>query len=348
MPTLISPPIGRHDSFPHTLTPSPDTPVPTSDTPVPTSDTPASGRYTPTLSLDTSRLHPNTPSADPETPSSGPGIHSSGPDTFSSYPDTPFSYAPANVVIFSGTTEGRELAEFCSRSWTPALVCVATDVGPSVMPDLRCVTYHVGRLDKDGMRELLGHVRPKIVVDATHPYATEVTNNCSAVCTELGLAYLRVKRPDTNSPSGNDVRTVPDIDAAVAWLNTTKGVIFATTGAKEAAALTSINDFHNRVVLRILPIAEGIRDCLDLGYPSSHLIAMQGPFSQDLNLAMFQHYGASILLTKSSGDAGGYSEKLAAARQYGMSCVVIARPGDVDGVSVEDAEPLITKAVLGG
>ena len=253
----------------------------------------------------------------------------------------------ANVVIFGGTTEGRELAEFCSRCWTEALVCVATELGESVTPEMRCVTYHVGRLGKEEMTELLGRVRPKIVVDATHPYATVVTENLTAVCAGLGLNYLRVRRPNGNSPATNDVRTLPDVEAAVAWLNTTKGVVFAATGAKEAQALTQVDNYKDRIILRILPVVDGVRECLDLGYPSNHLIAMQGPFSEDLNLAMFRSVNASILLTKDSGDAGGFQGKLTAARQYGMSCVVISRPGDVDGVSVEDAEPLITKAVLG-
>jgi len=253
----------------------------------------------------------------------------------------------ANVVIFGGTTEGRELAEFCSRCWTEALVCVATELGRDITPEMRCVDYHVGRLDKEGMTELLTQVKPKIVVDATHPYANLVTENLTTVCTELGLKYLRIKRPDGNASATDNVRTLPDVEAAVAWLNTTKGVVFSAMGAKEAEALTHVDNYQTRIVLRILPIAEGVRECLDLGYPSSHLIAMQGPFSEDLNLAMFRNANASILLTKDSGDAGGFQEKLAAARQRGMRCAVISRPGDVDGVSVEDAEPLITKAVLG-
>jgi len=251
------------------------------------------------------------------------------------------------VVIFGGTTEGRELAEFCSRCWTEALVCVATELGESVTPEMRCVTYHVGRLDKEGMTELLTEVKPKIVVDATHPYANLVTENLAAVCANLGLTYLRIKRPDGDASATGDVRTVPDIEAAVAWLNTTDGVVFSTVGAKEAEALTHVDNYQTRIVLRILPVAEGVRECLDLGYPSSHLIAMQGPFAEDLNLAMYRHANASILLTKDSGEAGGFREKLTAAKQCGMRCVVISRPGDVDGVSVEDAEPLITKAVLG-
>ena len=101
-----------------------------------------------------------------------------------------------NVVIFGGTTEGRELAEFCSRSWTSALVCVAAEPDESVTPELRCVTYRVGRLGREQMAELLTQTSPRIVVDATRPYDTQIAETCAAVCSELGLRNLRVGRPD--------------------------------------------------------------------------------------------------------------------------------------------------------
>ena len=257
-----------------------------------------------------------------------------------------------DVVIFGGTTEGRELAEFCSRTWTPTLVCVATELGEQVAPELRCVTYHTGRLGREEMAGLVRENAPRIVVDATHPYAAEVTGNVAAVCAELGLAHVRVRRPGGDTESGErgsekDIRTFPDIGAAIVWLNTTAGTIFSTTGAKEAAALTAVEGFRERVVLRILPLAQGIAECQALGYPSSRIVAMQGPFGRDLNAALFRHFGASILLTKDSGDVGGFGDKLAAARDCGMTTAVITRPTDVDGVGVEEAERLITKAVLG-
>ena len=257
-----------------------------------------------------------------------------------------------DVVIFGGTTEGRELAEFCSRTWTPTLVCVATELGEQIMPELRCVTYHVGRIGRDEMAGLMRENAPRIVVDATHPYANVVTGNVAAVCAELGLAHVRVRRaggnPESGEPGGqNDIRTFPDIGAAIVWLNTTSGTIFSTTGAKESAALTGVEDFRERVVLRILPAAQSVAECLALGYPGNRIVAMQGPFGRDLNVALFRHFGASILLTKDSGDVGGFADKMAAARDCGMAAAIIARPADLDGVGLEEAERLITKAVLG-
>ena len=251
------------------------------------------------------------------------------------------------VVIFGGTTEGRQLAEFCSRTWTPALVCVATELGQDMAPSLRGVTYHVGRLDKDGIADLLRQAAPPIVVDATHPYAAAVTANLAAACAELGLPYLRVHRPDGQTALGGDMARFADIADAVAWLNGTPGVVFAAIGAKELAGLTRVADFAGRVVVRILPTAEGVRECLALGYPGEHVVAMQGPFGHDLNAALFRHFKASILLTKDSGEVGGFGDKVTAARECGMRVAVIARPADGGGVGLEEAEGLITKATLG-
>jgi precorrin-6x reductase len=254
-----------------------------------------------------------------------------------------------DVVIFGGTTEGRELAEFCSRTWTPALVCVATELGERAAEPLRCIAYHVGRLERDAMAELLREQAPSIVVDATHPHAAVVTQNVAACCAQLGLRCLRVRRSDADEALKNEgVRAFADVTAAVAWLNSTDGTVFAATGIKAAAALTGVNGFADRVVLRVLPAPASIQRCLDLGYPSGRIVAMQGPFGRELNLAMFRHFGASILLTKDSGAEGGFDEKLVAARECSMACAVISRPGaDQAGVSFSEAQRLITQAVLG-
>jgi precorrin-6x reductase len=252
-----------------------------------------------------------------------------------------------DLVIFGGTTEGRQLADFCARTRTQVLVSVATDLGEQASADLPGVSYRVGRLDQAGIAALLAEAAPRMVVDATHPYASVVTSNVAAACAELGLSYLRVRRPQSEVELGEGARRFADLAALVEWLNQTSGVIFATTGAKEAEALTGVDGYEERIVLRILPLPEGVKACLDLGYPSAHLVAMQGPFGREINAAMFRHYAAKVLVSKDSGTAGGFADKLAAAADCQMTCAVLARPADLDGVGVAAAERIITKVVGG-
>ena len=104
---------------------------------------------------------------------------------------------------------------------------------------------------------------------------------------------------------------------------------------KEAAALSEVTGAFERIWLRILPSLEGLRMCLDAGFPAKHIICMQGPFSEELNEAMFRACGAQILLTKDTGSAGGFPEKLAAAKKCGMKVFVIKRPEDSEGESLD-------------
>ena len=252
----------------------------------------------------------------------------------------------SEVIIFGGTTEGRELAAYCGRVWIPTTVCVATALGDEVSAHAPSVSYHVGPMDLGEITAFLRDDRPKVVVDATHPYATAVTANIAAATTALGLPLIRVARPDSDRqvPGADAVRRVPDMDALIALLNTTEGTVFATTGLKEARALTGVEGFADRVYLRLLPLADGLAECAALGYPAAHLIAMYGPFSEELNAAMFKQTGAAILVTKDSGFAGGLPQKLRAAAACGMTTVMLDRPEDT-GVSLEDAYELLAKAL---
>jgi precorrin-6x reductase len=125
--------------------------------------------------------------------------------------------------------------------------------------------------------------------------------------------------------------------ALIPWLLKQEGAIFATTGVKEAAMFTRLPDYRERVWFRLFPSLEGLRTCLELGYPSAHIICMWGPFSQELNHAMFASSGASILVTKDSGRPGGFAEKVGAARELGMRIALLARPETTAGVSLEVA-----------
>jgi precorrin-6x reductase len=243
------------------------------------------------------------------------------------------------IVIFGGTTEGRQLAAHCGRAGVPALVCVATPLGEEAAGPSAGVDFRVGRLGLPELTDLLRQAKPRLVIDATHPYAAEVTRNVRAAAGELGLRLIRVARAGAGDDP--DVRRFPDLDSLVAWLNTTTGIIFSTTGAKEARALTGVAGFADRVYLRLLPVAEGIAECLALGYPTAHLIALQGPFGADLNAALFRHTGASILVTKDSGDVGGVADKLRAARSCGLAVAMVDRPGDIPGVGVQEACRLV-------
>ena len=238
-----------------------------------------------------------------------------------------------NLLIFSGTSEGHALCRFLSARGAEAQVFVATEYGQAVMEPLPGIQVHAGRLDQDQMAARLAE--GDLVVDATHPYAPAVSANLRAACLRAGAEYLRLLRPRTEAEGAV---VVPDTAAAARWLAEHPGRALLTTGSKELAAFAAVPDFAGRLFARVLPAAGVLEKCLALGFPASHIVAMQGPFSRELNAALLRQVGADILVTKDTGQAGGLAEKLAAARDTGATVLLIARPSDEQGRTLEQVQ----------
>lgn len=236
----------------------------------------------------------------------------------------------AEVVLFGGTTEGRELAAALEKQGVDALVCVATAYGEALLTPGRSVRVHREGLSESAMEALLRAEAPRLVLDATHPYADAVSRDIRAACAAVDVPCRRVRREE--EPEAG-CRVFADMAALTAWLGAQEGVIFSSLGSKEAGALASVPGAAERIWLRILPSQKGLEQCLEAGFPAKHIICMQGPFSRELNEAMFRAAGAQILVTKESGKAGGFTEKVEAARALSMEVAVLRRPEDEDGLT---------------
>lgn len=230
------------------------------------------------------------------------------------------------LVIFSGTSEGHALCRFVSDCGGCADVYVATDYGAAVMEPMHGITVHEGRLDADAMAAALD--ADTLVVDATHPYAAVVSENLRAACAQTGAQYERLLRPALD---GGDVVTVSDTAAAAEWLNAHPGRALLTTGSKELAAFTAVEGYRERLVARVLPSVSVLEQCASIGFAGAQIIAMQGPFSHEMNVALLRQTRADIMVTKDTGAAGGFAEKLSAAREVGATVLVIARPCREEG-----------------
>ena len=232
------------------------------------------------------------------------------------------------ILIFSGTTEGRELAEWLGSEGIMVHVRVATEYGAVVMEPSANIDVRVGSCGgADGIADVIRDLDISIVVDATHPYALNITKHIVEACGRTGAEYIRLKRPDSEEDTEGVVR-FDSLEEAVEYLKGTEGRILASTGSNELALYTRIPDYTERVVARVLSTAESVQKCAALGFEGRNLICAQGPFSEEMNTAMLRQVGASFMVTKDSGDAGGFSEKVRAARKAGATLVVINRPED--------------------
>lgn len=239
------------------------------------------------------------------------------------------------ICVFAGTTEGREVVEFLASQPVAVTACVATEYGEALLPHAGKINVSAKRLTREEMEDLFRRESFDLVLDATHPYASVVTENIAESCAATKTEYLRLLRDDAGKKDQGVY--VEDIAGAVDYLSGTEGPILLTTGSKELAKFTSLPEFSERVYARVLPMADSLRLCQEAGLQPSHILAMQGPFSKELNIAMLNALGARYLVTKSSGKAGGFEEKLDAAQAAGAVAVIIGRPRQRSGVSLEEA-----------
>lgn len=237
------------------------------------------------------------------------------------------------ICIFAGTTEGRRLAELLDGRGIDISVCVATQYGGTLFNDHPGIEVHAARMNAEEMRGYLQEKGFDLVVDATHPYAWQVTDNLSLACKEAGMEYMRLTRP-SEACTGDGIY-VTDAESCAELLSEMQGNILLTTGSKDLPVYCRFPSLRDRLYVRVLPLEASLKICSECGIHSDHIIAMQGPFDEDLNYAMLKSCNARFLVTKDSGDVGGYGAKLAAAERSGAQIVIIGRPSSPDGMSLE-------------
>ena len=267
------------------------------------------------------------------------------------------------IVIFGGTTEGRELSARLSEDGAEVTVCVASDYGGEEQARVPGVEACIGPLSPDEKQRLLEGAA--LCVDATHPYATHITASVREACHQAKVDYLRLLRgpcageqngnkkdlhfPETENPTADrgfpggsadgsripeqGVITVNSAEEAAAWLSERQGNILLTTGAKELAAFSGLPP--ERLFPRVLPSHAGIDACEALRIPHRNILALQGPFTRELNTAIIRQYQIRYVVTKDSGVPGGFPEKAEAAKETGVQLIVLRRPEE-DGLPFDE------------
>lgn len=254
------------------------------------------------------------------------------------------------VIIFGGTSEGRMLSECLCRNKIAHTLCVATDYGEEVLEPSEYAHVLQGRLDTQQMADLIQSEQCLVVVDATHPYAVEVSKNIRKACEMTEMKYLRFLRAEEAVIDVKNDVIVSSAAEAAAYLDGQEGAIFLTTGSKELPAFTAGVHETERLFVRVLPSVQVVASCRELGLEGKQICAMQGPFSEEMNRALLQQTKASWLVTKDTGITGGFPEKVRAARSLGVRLVIIRRPEEsgLDYESVLQALESVLKKKIEG
>lgn len=240
------------------------------------------------------------------------------------------------VLVFAGTTEGRELAELLADSNIKCSVCVATDYALELMNDKR-LDVHCGRLTEEEMEVLMRDGKFDVVVDATHPYAQIVSQNVRQAADMESISLIRLRRSTESAEEG--FVSFKTHEECSAWLSFQTGNILLTTGSKDLGSYAKNETIKNHLFVRVLPGEESIRLCTANGITGRQIIAMQGPFSAQMNECILREYSIDWMVTKISGHAGGFEEKVEAAKKAGVGvCAILPPSENVCQTEISDAE----------
>jgi len=162
-------------------------------------------------------------------------------------------------------------------------------------------------------------------VDATHPYAQQMSEQLMGLSRELDIPYVRYERPGAAETA--DAIWCDSVAQAAEKAVSVGKRIFLATGSKDLATFLHAPKADARQwFVRITPEPALVQRAVELGVPRDHILAMQGPFSEAFNSALWQDQRIDCVVTKDSGEAGGFSAKVRAAAALGIPLLVIRRP----------------------
>ncbi len=237
----------------------------------------------------------------------------------------------AKVLLLSGASEGPALAQALLEAGFTVLATVTTTEGKArlfgaLQPQLAVL---VGGFTAATLTDFLQQGNADVVLDATHPFAVRITRTASTVCTALGVPYVRYERPDWVPPEGT---VYTDSYTEAATVLPSLGVrAMLTIGAKQLKHFVAL---HQRMTLyaRLLPALTSLQQALEAGFPQAQILCLRPPFSKELNRCLLREYQIDVLVTKASGVEGGVVEKVLAAKELGLTTLMIRRP-ETDAMS---------------
>ncbi|MEC0212640.1 precorrin-6A reductase [Paenibacillus ehimensis] len=231
------------------------------------------------------------------------------------------------IIVLAGTSDARELALRIRAAGYPLVATVVTESAAKSLEEAG-LEVRMGRLDAHGLADLIRSRGAHAVVDASHPFAEEASRNAMAAAEQAGVPYIRYERERGSYDGHPRLFFVDDYEDAAELAAQKRGVIMLTTGSKtlQIFAERLIGLPGTTLVARMLPRKDNMEKCEQLGLEQKNIIAMQGPFSKELNQALYKHYGVNVIVTKESGKVGAVEEKLSAALEMDIDTIVIGRP----------------------
>ena len=246
------------------------------------------------------------------------------------------------ILILGGTSDGRKLGRFLMANGYNVLITTVSEYGKNLVDKDEAAEVVMGPLTENSLQEIIKTYQVSHLIDATHPYAQVISQLARTVAASIPIPYIRYQRPTTDYCAHPLIRKVPDLDAALRMAGSLGENIFCTLGVKMLSQVKSHPALQGkRLIVRVLPEVNSLKYCSELGLKPPDIVAMQGPFSHELNRALFEHYQSHVLLTKDSGTAGGTDTNLSAALDLGIYVIMLPRPDKNKGIVCHDFSTIL-------
>lgn len=240
------------------------------------------------------------------------------------------------IWLIGGTQESAVLAQAIAAHQLPCVVTATTDSARSLYPISPTLRVWIGRLNAEHLAEFMQTHRIHCILDASHPFAVDISQLAIALAQTQKLPYLRYERPSIPpafcsnegappEPSSSSVLYLPDFPALFLGNYLIGQRVLLTIGYRP---LRLFSAWHDRATLfaRILPSLTALQAAQTAGFTNDRLIALRPPVSAAVETALWQQWQISIVVTKASGTAGGEDTKRAVAQTLGITLIVIDRP----------------------
>lgn len=226
------------------------------------------------------------------------------------------------ILVMSGTSDGRELIDRLTDKNYSILATAVTEYGGELIKS-KCNCEVIAKpLDRDELSRLIAEKNIKILIDVTHPYAVNGSRNAMEAAAECGTAYVRYERENITDSYGSYFKNYEDAEE---YLNYREGNILFTIGSNNIHYFTKRISM-NRIFARVLPTKGVMEKCELLGLKPRNILGLEGPFSKEFNEILIKEFDVKFLVTKETSRAGGFLEKVEAAKNMGIELIIVKKP----------------------
>jgi precorrin-6A/cobalt-precorrin-6A reductase len=222
------------------------------------------------------------------------------------------------ILVLGGTSDTHS---FLENNQNDCYISVATEYGYRTFSDKYGEKVLLIRFEEDTLKDFISAHNISEIIDTTHPFAFNITALAEMVCGELNIKYTNKMRDLELPDKFEGLFIAESFEQAVQHIKTQDfSKILLTTGSNR---IELFSDFLHKCIVRVLPFEKSIAKCREFGVDYKNIVAMQGPFSEEFNIALIKETGCDVLVTKLSGKSGGFEEKVSACKKTGTKCVVI-------------------------